>query len=459
MVKYVAIFSESFLRIDCVVASPPFGNNLGNTALHDERCPMSHRTSESQPACPSLNIKDCISYLHCHIIMDSKPYHYTGQARNDIPRKIAHVTVDQSIKVVGRTFSNREHLKSVELFEGLEHIDWGAFHGCTSLEQILIPSTVKVIGAYAFYNCSRLRCVVLCGGQQRIDDRAFEKCTSLEGIRIPSTVKNISQDSFWGCTKLMNMELCDGLEHIGSRAFSDCTSLEHIQIPSTVQVIDRRAFQGCTKLRIVELFNGIERIKCEAFKDSTSLERVRIPSTVNFIHERAFKGCTSLVAIEFCEQIQQFVHEISLSWWNRGVSTASLRTYSFFAQCDFLARLDALKVLTWKENIHGMLQTIPNMISSNEEWDEEELYEKEPEEDGWKEWEEEGNYFESIQFLLVDYQYLQEEIVPLLELALWKLKMSEQSTSNIIITQMKLQCRCDSLSMGLIVIPYALSFL
>ncbi len=70
-----------------------------------------------------------------------------------------------------------------------------------------------------------------------------------------------------------------------------------------------------------------------------------------------------------------------------------------------------------------------------------------------------GDLFRSIESLLANYEHLQADVAPILELALWKAKMEEKSNGNIVDEQMKSQCRFDSLKMVSIIIPNALSFL
>ncbi len=151
--------------------------------------------------------------------------------------------------------------------------------------------------------------------------------------------------------------------------------------------------------------------------------------------------CERLLAIELCEEIEQFVHEASLHWWNHGVSEESLRTYSFLARRNIPSRLDTIHFQTWKENIHNMLQRIPEELEYddiNRIWDD--------------------RYFDSIEHRLSDYEQAQE-VAPILELALWKSKMEEQLISKGLDAEMKLQFYLYSLSMVCIIIRKALSFL
>ncbi len=303
---------------------------------------------------------------------------------------------------------------------------------------VRVDPSVKEIGEYAFRSRRHLRNVELCEGLESIYGSAFAWCTSLERIRIPSTVKGIDDDAFWGCSQLMNVELREGLKRIGTCAFAECTSLASIVIPSTIKVIDCEAFGGCSQLRSVELCEGLERIDYGAFQSCTSLQRIVVPSTVYYIAADAFNKCTSLVEIEFCNEIEQFVNEASLHWWNNGVSEESLRTYYFLARHNIPSRLDTIGVQTWKDSVHIMLRRIPEMMIS------------------WHN----NKYFDLIDSRLSNYENLQY-CLPILELALWKATIMEQSNSIIsnVKNDMKLKCRVISLSMFSTIFPNVISFL
>ena len=154
--------------------------------------------------------------------------------KRDAQGNITHVKIDDpSVKVIPKSafscwwgkYGNQDYsrLMNVELCDGLEIIGEHAFDHCKSLVQIIIPSSVKVIGIFAFLGCSQLMNVELSEGLERIGMGAFSSCTSLECISIPSTIKVISY-AFSRCKRLMNVELREGLERI-PMAFEECTSL------------------------------------------------------------------------------------------------------------------------------------------------------------------------------------------------------------------------------------------
>ena len=67
-------------------------------------------------------------------------------------------------------------------------------------------------------------------------------------------------------------------------------------------------------------------------------------------------------------------------------------------------------------------------------------------------------YFDTIESQLSNYEHLQEA-APLLELALWKAKIMEQSKGGLINNDTKILCRIDSIPMFAIIFPNVISFL
>lgn len=69
-------------------------------------------------------------------------------------------------------------------------IDDGGFTGCTALEKIFIPSSVKYIGNNAFMRCTNLKKVLGMSGVTFYGNNAFSMCSKLEYLILPSGIKN-----------------------------------------------------------------------------------------------------------------------------------------------------------------------------------------------------------------------------------------------------------------------------
>jgi hypothetical protein len=410
---------------------------------------------------------------------------YTRQEGRDIPYDVTHVRVHSSVRAIqAYAFANCRKLSTVILNHGLEEIGHGAFANCTSLINIAIPPTVRVIKAQAFDGCYELKAAILNNGLEEIGAHAFLRCMSLVHITIPLTVRAIKdgafrkckrlltvilndgleeighaafamctslihitippavraiKGSFIGCSRLTTAILKDGLEEIGHAAFAMCTSLIHIAIPPAVRAIKAQAFDGCSGLTTAVLNDGLEEISWCAFSRCTSLVRIIIPPSVTVINEEAFLYCSSLTNVRFCDEIEEFVSgETMQDWWDHGVHKNCLSTYCFFVRCNIPERASLLLPGMWQSNIDDMLQHIPS-ISSPEGLE---------------------LHFDSIHSKLCVYKKL-KDAAALLELAIWEFKIIEQTDKNINLfnADMKMECRNDSLSMVVIIIPNVFSFL
>ena len=260
---------------------------------------------------------------------------------------------------------------------------------------------------------------------------AFKRC-ALVRINIPPSVRAIKKWAFFNCSGLTTAIINDGLEVIGELAFERC-ALVRIDIPPSVRAIKKWAFFNCSGLTTAILNGGLEEIGKWAFK-GCALVRIDIPPSVREIDETAFKECSNLTTVQFCDEIEEFVSGESMRhWWNNGVHEKCLSTYCLLVRFNIPERLGLVRATQWQDSIHGMLMRIP-FISKNGM----------------------DSYFRSMDSKLSAY-----EGSTMLELAIWKSKIVEQTDGVIypLDANLKMACRIDSLTMVGIVVPNVLSFL
>ena len=303
---------------------------------------------------------------------------------------------------------------------------------------VRIHSSVRAIKNYAFYDRRQLRIVILNDELEEIGVWAFSSCESLEEIIIPNAVREITVNAFGKCSGMTRVTLGDGLEEIGRYAFAYCESVEEIVVPPAVKTIKFKAFFNCTGLTRVTLGSGLEEIEGEAFENCTSIEHILIPPAVRVIDDAAFKGCSNLSNVEFCPRIEEFVScDAMRDWWNQGVHKRCLATYCFMVRCGIPERLGRVRVHSWRANLYSKLRRVPTIRAKGME-----------------------SLFDSIDSRLSLYESL-EDLPALLELVIWKSIITDQSSpSNIpLTTEMKMQCRTDSISMVNIIVPNVMTFL
>jgi hypothetical protein len=364
---------------------------------------------------------------------------YTGQ--ENVPVNVNHVQVHPSIKVIHARAFLRSLLMSVELHDGIGLIEKHAFYKCKFLCKILFPPFVRAIEDYAFFGCSGLTTAILNDGLEEIGERAFWGC-ALVCINIPSSIRAIKNYAFYDCSQLATAILNDGLEEIGERAFYKCRSLCEIKFPPSVRAIKDFAFYGCLGLATAILNDGLEEIGEWAFAHCMLLVRIVIPPSVRAIDNTAFNRCLNLTSVQFCDEIKEFVSGESMRhWWNNGVHEKCLSTYCFFVRCNIPKRVGLVHSATLQTSIHGMLERIPSIISPKSL----------------------NAYFDSIDSKLSTYEAKLSAYKgsTILELAIWKLEIAEQTDGNInlLTPDMKMGCRTESQWRVDFIVSGVLSFL
>ena len=175
-------------------------------------------------------------------------------------------------------------------------IEEGAFEECEKLTSVIIPGTVKTIGAYSFFCLTQLKSVKLGEGVTSIENFVFHSCNKISKVEIPSSVTFIGASAF-SLPTIIHMpkgnEICyeqDGciLGNRGQALIRICEDVEELTVPSSVISLEPYAFAGCEKLKKVILPKNLESIGNSAFLACTNLKSISIPETVTFIDEEAF---------------------------------------------------------------------------------------------------------------------------------------------------------------------------
>lgn len=98
----------------------------------------------------------------------------------------------------------------------------------------VLPDTVKVIGASAFYECASLTSVDIPGSVERIDNNAFCDCTGMTSVKLNKGLKVIGEGGFNDCDGLTSLVLPEGLTTLEERAFYDCENIERFTFPKSL---------------------------------------------------------------------------------------------------------------------------------------------------------------------------------------------------------------------------------
>ena len=122
--------------------------------------------------------------------------------------------------VDGTLLSSNKNLELVEdkdtvvIPPSIKKIGAGAFSGVTNLKKVIIPGTVEQIDSDAFSNNSLLEEVVIEDGVKRIGAYAFKNCTKLRSIDFPNSVTEMGEAVLQGCTALKSVKLSKNIDKI-----------------------------------------------------------------------------------------------------------------------------------------------------------------------------------------------------------------------------------------------------
>lgn len=192
------------------------------------------------------------------------------------------------IKIGVWAFKSNEYIRRVLLPHTVLEIDDGAFER-SSIEEIVIPGSVRKMGYAVFQYCKMLRRVVLPDELEEIKFSTFQGCCDLNDIVLPAHLKKVGDSAFSG-SAITELRLPEGMTYVGEKSFCGMAFLEKLYLPDTLRVIGEHAFEGCKKLTEIQFPEELWRIGNRAFLYCKSLERVDLPDSLVVLDKWAFQG-------------------------------------------------------------------------------------------------------------------------------------------------------------------------
>lgn len=236
-----------------------------------------------------------------------------GDGTGTTPAEAAAVSSFTAEAFVGNTQITNLNLS---YFTGVSNISYRFAKNATSLTSVVLPpntielsvGTTNIDSHGTFKYCTSLTSVTLNEGLQRISAYAFHGCSSLASIHIPSTVTQISDDSnyykgaFSGCTSLSTITGCEGLTVLGRMAFYGCSSLTSISpllSSGLVTTIADSTFENCTGLTgTLVLPNTINMIRGAAFKNTRYSSMDLSQTNITTLYKQTLYNCSNLYEIK-----------------------------------------------------------------------------------------------------------------------------------------------------------------
>lgn len=220
----------------------------------------------------------CKHYLFTYTTSDGKPVPHANN-------------LDFGAKMLSHTADGKGNCL-IDFDYNITRIPDNAFSGTKINGRLVIPSTVKYIGARAFANtaCNEISLSV---GLEEIGDGAFEKCYNIKNLLLPRTLKKIGSRAFMGCLSSGTLKIPGNVTEIGDYAFSGCKYLTKLTLTNSLQRIGAYAFDGCLKLDCeLQIPNSVTEIGDGAFRNCSMLSgKLTLPGKLTRIGSKVFANC------------------------------------------------------------------------------------------------------------------------------------------------------------------------
>ncbi len=223
--------------------------------------------------------------------------------------KLKRVVLPQTLVTLGEyAFFGAAALTEIQLPSGITVVPEACFRGCTSLEKVSLPSTLTALSKDAFYGCTSLKACALPVGVSAVGESAFQG-SGLCGMILPSSVRSIGDYAFASCRSLTSLTLPSGLLEVPKGLLLSAERLTDITIPSSVERIGDEAFSYCLALASICIPERVRFIGDHAFAYDSALQKVDFNATSCFVagsHAApAFRGCVGLSSFVFGEQVSR----------------------------------------------------------------------------------------------------------------------------------------------------------
>lgn len=278
-------------------------------------------------------------------------------------------------KVPDNLFRGNISLQFVD-FGGVTEIGRYAFYGCTNLQQIVLPDSVKTVDSYAFGKCISVQSITLGANIEKINDSAFSNLPLCETINFDSNaITSVAINAFknsGASTTGMNVVYSNrvttarltGFDGVNVGSFTIGSNVEIIVLPNEIPSLksikvnsdnqNYYSYYGClydstntllyapqsltaidikagtkaigsnafsnSNISTVVIPKGVTEIQSKAFYNATQLKIVYFPNTVETIGDSAFENCSRLKTVD----ISYPVKSIGASAFRKCTSLASV---------------------------------------------------------------------------------------------------------------------------------------
>ena len=221
--------------------------------------------------------------------------------------------------------------------EGIEALESCAFWDNQTIEEVVLPSTLKNMGGDTFYYCKRLHKVNIPRNVEIMGNNPFAGCPDVEisnespnfvyekGVLFTADMRTLIYCSIKGDAS--EYVVPDGVTVITKHAFYCCSRFKKITLPASLEKMENNPFSGCSQLELInqsphyyvqddviyngfktavvgtlgkircdrlELLEGIKTINRNSFWNCKGIKTLVLPASLEDIGYNPFVDCENI---------------------------------------------------------------------------------------------------------------------------------------------------------------------
>ncbi len=257
--------------------------------------------------------------------VDGVLYTADGQTLVSYPRgrkNASYTVLDGTVEIGQNAFYYRESLEEIILPQSLEVLGDSAMEGATALKELVLPASVHTLEYDSLYNCKSMTSLTISENlsEGSVNSNMLGGSNALTTIIIPAGAQfvpeNVTQHGSVtefvveeGNSKYFSKDgVLYGYDEEGRQILISYPKAKegttYTVLDGTVE-IGKSAFRSREKLEEVILPEGLVVIGQQSFEHCKTLKKIELPASVTTLEYDAFYGCSSLAEFTLSERLSE----------------------------------------------------------------------------------------------------------------------------------------------------------
>jgi hypothetical protein len=185
---------------------------------------------------------------------------------------------------------------------------------------LVIPNTVRSIGARAFWDCWFTGPLVIPNSVTEIGEWAFFGCKKFTSLTLSESLSEIKENTFDGCENFRgDLVIPESVEYIGNQGFNGCGFDGTLFLSPKMAIVEGGCIWECYNFSAIKIPEGVMNIGFSAFEFLFRPTELELPSTLTDIEDYAFCNLVKLKQMTVHSTIPPYIWGDTFERVNHGI--------------------------------------------------------------------------------------------------------------------------------------------